>query len=101
MAIQSFQLDPNAASYADLNDLDPTAASKLAGIEDNATADQDGDEIVSAINSGSSAITREDALSQDDLNIVKTNPAGGEFKIKNIHRQDDGQMDVEYDDQAV
>ena len=101
MAIASMQLDPNAASYTDLADLDPTAASKLAGIEDGATADQSGDEIVSAINSGSAAITREDALSQDDLNIVKTNPAGGEFLVKNIHRDADGKLDIEYDDVAV
>ena len=131
MAIQSMQLDPNAASYTDdeivgkVNsataqitrasavDADAladgttnkvftaTEQTKLTGIEENATADQTGDEMVSAINSGSASITREDALSQDDLNLVKTNPAGGEFKIKNIHRDTSGKMDVEYDDVAV
>lgn len=74
---------------------------KLSGIEENATADQSGDEIVTAINSGSSAITREGALSQDDLNIVKTNPVAGEFKVKNIHRGSDGKLQTEYDDVAV
>lgn len=150
MAIQSFQLDPNAASYtddqivgkvnaatakvgadqvedgttnkvftttdetklagvaagaevnpADLAALDSVADTKLTGIEDNATADQDGDEMVTAINSGASAITREGALSQDDLNIVKTNPVAGEFKVKNIQRDTDGKLDTEYDDVAV
>jgi len=125
MAIQSFVLDPNAQAYTDdeivakvnaatakvsadaLEDgstnhvFTATDDTKLAGVEDNATADQTGDEIVTAINGGSSAITREGALSQDDLNIVKTNPAGGEYKVKNIHRDSSGKLDVEYDDVAV
>lgn len=135
MAIQSFQLDPNAQSYtddeivgkvnaatanitradsvdgaalnADLDDIDEgttnkhltsTKDTKLTGIEDNATADQTGDEMVTAINAGSSAITREGALSQDDLMLVKTNPVTGEFQVKNIHRNSSGKLDVEYDD---
>ena len=126
MAIQSMQLDPNAAVYADLSELDPTAATKLAGIEEGANVNPadlaaldstastklegiaegadvnpTDDEVVAAINSATAAITREDALSQDDLNIVKTNPTTGEFPIKNIHRQADGKMDIEYDDVAV
>lgn len=125
MAIQSMQLDPNAQTYSDddiVSKINAATANvsadkiedgttnkvytdaektKLTGIDENATTDQTGDEIVSAINSGSSSITREDALSQDDLNIVKTNPAGGEFKIKNIHRDASGKFDVEYDDQVV
>jgi len=76
MAIVSMQLDPNAASYTD-------------------------DEIVDKINTATNAITREDALSQDDLNLVKTNPAAGEFMVKNIHRDATGKLDVEYDDVAV
>jgi hypothetical protein len=118
MAIQSMQLDPNAASYTDdeivgkVNaatakvDADQvedgttnkvftaTDETKLSGIEDNATADQTGDEVITAINAGSTAITREAALSQDDLNIIKTNPAAGEFKIKNIHRDSAGKADI-------
>lgn len=124
MAIASFQLDPNAQSYSDdeivakVNAATDTVSAdkisdgtnnkvytsdeqfKLTGIESNATADQDGDEIVTAINSGSSSITREDALSQDDLNIIKTNPVAGEYKVKNIHRDSSGKMDIEYDDVA-
>ena len=84
-----------ANAYTDTKD------TKLGTIEESATVDQTGDEIVSAVNAGSSSITREDALSQDDLNIVKTNPAGGEYKIKNVHRDSSGKMDIEYDDSAV
>jgi len=80
----------------------PSAAeSKLNGIENGATQDQDGDEIVTAINGGSSSITREDALSQDDLNIVKTSPTSGQFKVKDINRQVDGKYAMKYDDVAV
>jgi len=122
MAIQSMQLDPNAAAYTDdeivgkVNaaavkvDADQvedgtinkvytdTEKAKLTGIEENAKADQDGDEIIAAINSGASAITREAALDQDSLKIVKTAPVGGEFKVKNIHRDAAGKLDIEYDD---
>jgi len=131
MAIQSFQLDPNAQSYtddeivgkintatADITRADAvnadavfdgttnkaytgTEQTKLSGIEESATADQTGDEVITAINAGSTAITREAALSQDDLNIIKTNPAAGEYKIKNIHRDTSGKADIEYDDVAV
>ena len=131
MSIQSFTLDPNAQAYTDdeivgkINsasaqitrssavDADAladgttnkvytaTEKTKLTGIEDNATADQTGDEMVTAINGGSGAITRESALSQDDLNIVKTAPTTGEYKVKNIHRDSSGKLDVEYDDSAV
>jgi len=125
MAIATMQLDPNAASYTDdeivgkvntatskvsadvIEDgttnkvLTATEKTKLEGVEENAKADQTGDEIITAIDAGSSAITREDALDQDSLNIVKTAPTSGEFKVKNIHRQTDGKMDIEYDDVAV
>lgn len=73
MAIVSFQLDPNAQSYTD-------------------------DEIVGKINSASAAITREGALSQDDLNIVKSSPEAGEFYVKNIQRDSSGKLDVDYED---
>jgi len=116
------QLDPNAASYSDdeivgkvnaatakvdadkLEDgttnkvYTDTEKTKLTGIDEGAKVDQDGDNIVAAINAGADPITREDALSQDDLNIVKTAPAAGEFLVKNIHRDVDGKLDIEYDD---
>jgi hypothetical protein len=129
MAIQSFQLDPNAQSYTDdeivgkvnaasanitrsgcldgatlsgcdADDLAEGATNKWAA-ESGATCDQTGDEMVTAINAGTGAITRESALSQDDLNFVKTNPAAGEFYVKNIQRDSSGKLDVEYDDTAA
>lgn len=76
MAIQTMTIDPNAVAYTD-------------------------DEIVDKVNAATNSITREDALSQDDLNIVKTSPEVGEFNIKNIHRDASGNLQVEYDDVAV
>jgi len=83
---------------ADLAELDSAQDTKLNGIEADAKGDQTGDEIVAAIDAGSSAITREGALDQDGLKIVKTVPAVGEFHILNIQRQSDGKVDVDYDD---
>ena len=76
MAIVSMQLDPNAASYTD-------------------------DEIIAKINSATDPITRESALSQDDLMIVKTAPVAGEFAVKDIQRNSAGKLDIKYDDVAV
>jgi len=122
MAIQSMQLDPNAQSYTDdeivgkvnsatanitrAGSIEGTAASALdtddigegsSNLYDTG-APPTNNEIVTGINSATNAITREAALSQDDLNIVKSNPAGGEYYIKNIQRDSSGKMDIEYDD---
>lgn len=69
-------------------------------IDPNATDDQTGDEIVAAIDAGTASITREGALDQDALKIIKTNPVAGEFQVKNIHRDSSGNLEVEYDDVA-
>lgn len=145
MAIQSMQLDPNAASYTDdeiVGKVNSAAANitRAGAIEGTAASALDSDdisegtsnkydtgtppsttddltegstnlydtgapptdnEIVTGINNASNSITREAALSQDDLNIIKTNPVSGEFKIKNIQRDSTGKADIEYDDVAV
>lgn len=119
------QLDPNAASYTDdeivgkinaatatISRADAIDGAALSACDSDDLAEGSGnkydtgapptdDEVIAQINAASDPITRESALSQDDLNIVKTAPAGGEFKIKNIHRDSDGKMDIEYDDVAV
>jgi len=125
MAIQSFTLDPNAASYTDdeivgkvnaatanitrAGSIEGTAASALdtddigegsGNLYDTGAPPTD-DEVVTAINNASTSITREAALSQDDLNIVKTNPVAGEYSVKNIHRDSSGLLDIEYDDVSV
>ena len=85
---------------ADLAALDAAADTKLGGIEAGADVNPTDDEIVAGINAATDPITREAALSQDDLKIVKTNPTTGKFQVKNIHRAADGKLDIEYDDVA-
>jgi len=126
MAIQSFQLDPNAQSYTDdqivgkinsatanitrsgcvegaaqdwsLKDTDDLAEGTTNKYDTGAPPTDE--EVVSAINNATGAITREGALDQDNLKIVKTNPASGEYHVKNIHRDASGKLDIEYDDVA-
>ena len=105
MAIVSFQLDPNAASYTD-------------------------DEIVGKINAASTQITRAtavaaaarpiaageigntqlaagvakanlDAMADTARGYIKTNPVAGEFKVTALQRDAAGKLDVEYDNVAV
>ena len=83
---------------ADLAALDSTQDDKLNSIEDGAKADQDGDEIIAAIDAGVASITREDALSQGDLKLVKSEPVVGEHKINYIVRKADGKMEADYED---
>lgn len=75
MAIQTLELDPNAAPQ-------PT-----------------GDEIITAINSASSAISRSDSLDFEALKIVVTNPTTGEFRVIALRKQASGnKLLVDYDD---
>lgn len=116
MAIVEMELDPNAQAYTDLADLDSTAATKLAGIaegaevnpadlaaldatassklggiEDNATADQTGAEVQTAVL----------GLSDADRKLIKTDPQAGEFTVLSIQRKSTGNLGAKYDDTAV
>ncbi len=100
-------LDPNAQAYADLSELDSSAATKLTGIAENAEvnpADTDelaegasnkydtgnpipkltDAEVIVAINNAADPITREAALSQSDLKLVKSAPQSGERAVTSI-----------------
>jgi len=115
MGIVKDYLDPNAAAYIDLADLDATAATKLAGIaegaevnpadlaaldatantkligiEDSATADQTGAEVRDAIV----------GLADDDRKIVISRPTIGQFKIYATQRHTDGTTEIERSDIA-
>jgi hypothetical protein len=70
-------------------------------IDPDATDDQTGDEIVVAINAGSDAIDRVSALDQDALKLILTEPASGQFKVKNVQRDSGGKLEVAYDDVAI
>jgi len=83
---------------ADLAALDSEQNDKLDGIEAGAKADQTGDEIVAAIDAGVAGITREDALSQADLKLVKSEPVVGEHRINYVVRKADGKLEADYED---
>lgn len=68
-----------------------TEKTKLTSIEDNATADQTGAEIQTAI----------EGLADADRNIMISDPQTGEFKIHGIHRNAAGNLEYDYDDVAV
>jgi len=117
-------LDPNAASYSDdeivgkvnaatakvdsdqLQDgtvnkiYSDTEKAKLSGIDEGAKVDQDGDNIISAIDAGAASITREDALSQVDMKLVKSEPVVGEHRVNYIVRKADGKMEADFEDVA-
>lgn len=114
-------LDPNAQAYADLNALDSAAAAKLSGIAENAEvnpADTDAlpegslnkydtgvpipkltdDEVVGAINNAAVPITREAALSQADLKIVKSLPQSGERAVESLSVDSDDKLATDFND---
>ena len=90
-------IDGAALSACDTEDLAEGATSKYAA-ESGATLDQTGDEMVAAIDAGSSGITRESALSQDDLKLVKSTPASGQQQLIAIARHSDGKYEMEFND---
>jgi hypothetical protein len=90
MAIEKIYLDPNAAAYADLADLDSVAAAKLAGIaagaEVNPTATAIRDSIV--------------GLADDARKIVISRPTSGQKKIYALQTHSDGKQEIEQSDTA-
>lgn len=76
MAIVTMELDPDATSYTD-------------------------DEIIGKINTGADQIDRADAINAEALDIITTNPAVGEFKVKKVQRTSEGKLAVDYDDVAI
>lgn len=75
MALATMLIDPTGTSYTD-------------------------NEIVDKINAGSNQITRSDAVDVESLDILTTEPAVGEFKVKKLNRKADGNLEVVYDDVA-
>lgn len=89
MAIVEMELDPNAAVYADLADLDATAASKLAGIADGAEANP-------------ADLAELDATAATKLGkAIITDPQATEFTVVSIQRKANGNLGTKYDDVAV
>ena len=76
---------------ADLAELDPTASAKLGGIEDAAKDDQTAPEIEALIV----------AQAPDDRKIVISDPETGEKKVYELVVNADTKLDVKHSDTAV
>lgn len=92
-------IDGSALGACDLDDvaegatnkhLTDTKDTKLTGIEEDATADQDGAEVRDLIV----------GLGDTERKLVITDPQAGEFKVIAIQRDTDSKLDVDYDDVA-
>jgi len=115
MAIQSFQLDPNAASYTDdeivgkvnTASANITRASSVDAAARPITAGEVGSTELGAGVVGNTELAASaakdnlDALADTARGYIKTDPQTGEFPIVSIQRDAAGLTDVDYDDVAV
>lgn len=115
MAIQSFQLDPNAAAYSD-DDIvgkvnaaaaqisragSVTAAARPIGLAEIG-ADELADGVVDNVHlAAGTAKASLDAMADTARGYIKTAPAAGEFKVVSVQRDSTGKLDVDFDDVAV
>jgi len=115
MAIQSFQLDPNAASFTDNQIVDKVnaatnditrASSVSAAARPIASGEVGSTELAAgAVSNTELASTAAkdnlDALADTSRGYIKTSPLTGEFPVIAIQRDAAGLTDVDYDDVAV
>lgn len=105
MAIQSFQLDPNAASYTDDQIVGKVnaAAAQITRADSVAAAARPigAGEVTNAELAAAAAKDNLDAIADTARGYIKTSPAAGEFKIISIERDATGKAKVDYDDVAV
>ncbi len=83
---------------ADLAALDSAQDTKLNAIEAGAEANQSDDEIVGQINSAAVPITREAALDNVSLKVIKSEPISGENRINFIVKNVAGKLEADFDD---
>ncbi len=115
MAIQSFQLDPNAQSYTDDQIVGKvnTASANItrAGSVDAAArpiaAGEVGDTELGSFTVTSSELDATaakdnlDAMADTARGYIKTAPTTGQFPVINIQRTSAGLADLDYDDVAI
>ena len=115
MTIQSFQLDPNAASYTDdqiVGKVNTATANITRAGSVAAAARPIGTGEVGDTELGSFTVTNTelsstaakdnlDALGDTSRGYIKTDPQTGEFPIVSIQRDAAGLTDVNYDDVPV
>ena len=105
MAIQSFQLDPNAQAYTDNEIVDKVNAASNQITRANSVAQAArpliAGEVTNTQLSGGAAKDNLDAMAATAREYVKTSPVTGEFRVINIQRDATGRLDIDYDDVAV
>ena len=105
MAIQSFQLDPNAASYTDDEIVGKVNAAGVnisrAGAVEAAARPIEADEIGPSELAANASAANLDAMADDSRGYVQTNPLTGEFPVVAIQRAVDGKLDIDFDDVPI
>ena len=115
MAIQSFQLDPNAQSYTDDEIVGKVnaatanitrASSVAAAARPIAAGEVDTTELAAGavdntVLASGIAKANLDAMADTARGYVKTDPTAGEFRVVSVQRDATGKLDVDYDDVAV
>ena len=105
MAIQSFQLDPNAASYTDDEIVGKVNAAtdniSRAGAVEAAARPIGAEEIGPTELAADTAAANLDAMADASRGYVQTNPLVGEFPVVAVQRDAAGNLDIDYDDVPV
>ncbi len=115
MAILSFQLDPNAASYTDdqiVGKINAAAANitragSVAAAARPIGAGEIGDTELGVFTVSNAeldagvAAANLDAMSDTARGYVKTSPTTGEFPVVAIQRASGGNLDIDYDNVAI
>lgn len=105
MAIQSFQLDPNAQAYTDDQIVGKvnTAATQItrAGSVAAAARPIAAGEVDNTTLAAGTAKSNLDAMTDVARGYIQTKPVAGQFKVVSIERTADGKQKVDYDDVAV
>ncbi len=105
MAIVSFQLDPNAASYTDdqiVGKINSASANITRASSVSAAARPIvTNEITTTELAANTAAANLDAMADTARGYVKTSPTTGEFPVINIQRDATGNLDIDYDNVAV
>ena len=105
MAIQSMQLDPNAAAYTDDEIVGKvnTATAQITRASSVAAAARPiaDAEVTSAKLDTGVAKANLDAMADTARGYIKTSPTTGQFKVVSIERDSAGKLKADYDDVAI
>jgi len=105
MAIQSFQLDPDATALSDDDHVaainNASANITRAGSVDAVARPLVAGEVSNTELANTAAKDNLDALADTARGYIQTNPITGEFPVTAVQRNAAGDLDVEYDDVAI